>query len=122
MVNFFFLDLDPKKCSEYYCNKHVNKIFIEICQLLCNVLHYNTNLKPPYKKCKNISKNLAPFKWASESKGNYLYLLELAQNLLNEYKYRYDKENHKSEIVLIWLKNIIYLIFLRRKNDKINLY
>ena len=85
MVNFFYLDKNPKECAKYYCDKHVNKIFIEICQLLCNVLHNNTNLKPPYKKCKNISVTLAPYKWANTSKSNYLYLLNLAKFLFEEY-------------------------------------
>jgi hypothetical protein len=30
MVNFFYLDKDPQKCAEYYCDKHVVKIPIEI--------------------------------------------------------------------------------------------
>jgi hypothetical protein len=32
MVNFFYLDINPKKCAQYYCNKHIIKIPIEIVQ------------------------------------------------------------------------------------------
>ena len=78
MVNFFFLSKDPKLCAQYYCDKHVNKILIEICQLLCNVILNNSNKKTPYKKCNNISINLAPYKWANESKANYIYLVNLS--------------------------------------------
>ena len=119
MVNFFYLDKDPKKCAKYYCDKHVNKIFIEICQLLCNVIHNNTNLIPPYKKCNNISINLAPYKWANTSLDNYLYLLNLAENLYYEYKFRYDKKTHKSEIALNWLKNNIPNHFKQKKRTKL---
>lgn len=119
MVNFFFLDTDPKKCAEYYCDKHVNKILIEICQLLCNVIHNNTNLIAPYKKCRNISENLAPYKWANHSLGNYLYLLNLAQSLLNEYKFRYKKNEHKSEKVVIWLYENIPSHFKYTKRTKL---
>lgn len=119
MVNFFYLDKNPKKCAIYYCDKHVNKIFIEICQLLCNVIHNNTNLIPPYKKCKNISLNLAPYLWASKSISNYMYLINLAEALLKEYKFRYQKDNHKSEKVLIWLKNNIPNFFKFKNRTKL---
>ena len=33
MVNLFYLDKDPKLCAKYYCDKHVNKIMIEILQI-----------------------------------------------------------------------------------------
>lgn len=107
MVNFFYLDKNPKKCAKMYCDKHVNKIMIEICQLLCNVIHNNTDMNAPYKKCKNISEKLSPYMWANRSKSNYIYLLNLAENLLLEYKYRYEKKEHKTEKVIIWLKNNI---------------
>lgn len=119
MVNFFFLDKNPKLNSQYYCDKHVNKIMIEICQLLSNVLHNNTNLKPPYKKTTNIPITLAPYKWANYSKGNYIYLLNLAEALLNEYKYRYDKNEHKTEKVIEWLKNNIPNHFKHKKRTKL---
>ena len=119
MVNFFFLDKNPKLNAQYYCDKHVNKIMIEICQLLSNVLHNNTNLKPPYKKTTNIPITLAPYKWANYSKGNYIYLLNLAEALLNEYKYRYDKNEHKTEKVIEWLKNNIPNHFKHKKRTKL---
>lgn len=119
MVNFFFLDKNTKLNAQYYCDKHVNKIMIEICQLLSNVLHNNTNLKPPYKKTTNIPITLAPYKWANYSKGNYIYLLNLAKALLNEYKYRYDKNEHKTEKVIEWLKNNIPNHFKHKKRTKL---
>ena len=119
MVNFFFLDKNPKLNAQYYCDKHVNKIMIEICQLLSNVLHNNTNLKPPYKKTTNIPITLAPYKWANYSKGNYIYLLNLAEALLNEYKFRYDKNEHKTEKVIEWLKDNIPNHFKHKKRTKL---
>lgn len=92
---------------------------IEICQLLSNVLHNNTNLKPPYKKTTNIPITLAPYKWANYSKGNYIYLLNLAEALFNEYKFRYDKNEHKTEKVIEWLKNNIPNHFKHKKRTKL---
>ena len=119
MVNFFFLDTNPKKCAIYYCDKHVNKIMVEICQLLSNVIHHNTKLKPPYKKTTNIPESLAPYRWANYSKGNYIYLLNVAKALLKEYKYRYDKDEHKTEKVIEWLEKHIPNHFKHKKRTKL---
>ena len=107
MVNIFFLDKDPSKCAKYYCDKHVNKIMIEICQILSQIHYLEIGNKAPYKYTTTISNNLAPFRWASTSTGNYKYCINLAESLLDEYKYRYNKNTHKSERVIIWLKNNI---------------
>ena len=119
MVNFFYLSSNPKLCAQYYCDKHVNKILIECCQLLCQVISNNTKLKPPYKATSNISKTLAPYRWINESRSNYIYLLKLSEELLNEYKYRYNKEGHKSEKVIKWLKNHIPNHFKKNRKTKL---
>ena len=103
MVNLFYLDKNPYKCATYYCDKHVNKIMIEICQILNQINYYQIGNDAPYKFTKTISINLAPFKWASKSKNNYLYCLKLAEGLLNEYKFRFRKNNHKCEKIIKWL-------------------
>lgn len=113
MVNFFYLDKDPYKCAQYYCDKHVNKIMIELAQMLSYVHYEKSNKKPPYKKTKSISINLAPLKWIMKSTNNYKYAANLATGLLNEYKYRYNKE-HKCEKAIIWLNKNIPL--LEKKN------
>jgi hypothetical protein len=43
MVNFFYLDKDPKICAQYYCNKHIIKIPIEIAQILSKI-HYELKI------------------------------------------------------------------------------
>ena len=50
MVNLFYLDKNPKKCAQYYCDKHVNKIMIEIAQILSQIHHTIGEKKPPYQK------------------------------------------------------------------------
>ena len=107
MVNLFYLDHDPKKCAKYYCNKHVVKILVEICQILSQVHHEIGTKKPPYKKCRGISITLSTYVWAKESIKNYNYCVNLALELLKEYKYRYNNKEHKSEKAILWLqKNI----------------
>ena len=104
MVNIFYLDKDPNKCAKYYCNKHVNKIMIEILQILSYIFHQEGKIIPPYKKTKSISNNLAPLKWAKESLSNYNYCVKLADALCKEYKYRYNKHCHASDSVIEFFK------------------
>lgn len=107
MVNLFYLDKNPKICATYYCDKHVNKIMIEILQILSQIHHEIGDLIPPYKKCMAIKPNLAPFVWASKSISNYKYCADLAYYLLQEYKFRYKKTSHKCEKPIEWLRNNI---------------
>lgn len=107
MVNFFFLDYDPKKCAEYYCDKHILKIPIEIAQMLCNVHHELSDKIPPYQKCKAVVSGLKPYEWIKKSINNYIYAVNLGLALMNEYKYRYNRNEHKTEPVLMWLKTNI---------------
>lgn len=107
MVNIFYLDSNPNKCATYYCNKHVNKIMIEILQILSYIFHEEGLIKPPYKKTRSINTNLAPYKWAKKSLSNYKYCVNLADALCKEYKYRYNKHCHASESVIEFFKNNI---------------
>ncbi len=107
MVNFFYLDKNPKKCAKFYCNKHVNKIMIEILQILSYIFHDEGIIAPPYKKTKVINKNLAPYIWAKTSISNYKYCVELADELCKEYKFRYEKSTHACECAINWFKNNI---------------
>ena len=107
MVNLFYLDHNPKLCAQYYCDKHVVKILVEICQILSQIHHEIGNKKPPYKKCRGISYTLNTYVWAKESINNYKYCTDLATALLQEYKFRYNNKEHKSEKALNWLKKNI---------------
>ena len=103
MVNLFYLDKNPKLCAQYYCDKHVNKIMIEILQILSQIHHNIGDKEPPYKECSAIKPNLAPYVWAMKSKSNYKYCADLAYYLLEEYKFRYQKTEHKCEKAIEWL-------------------
>ena len=121
MVNLFYLDNNPCKCAKYYCDKHVSKIAIEIAQILSQVHHNIGSKKPPYKPCKVVGKTLKPYLWAMESKENYLYCCNLGLALLDEYKFRYDKKEHKCDKVIEWLKNNIPEKITKQKLTKFKL-
>jgi len=106
MVNFFYLDKDPKKCAKYYCNKHILKIPIEIAQILSKI-HYELKSKIDYSKIyqnSTVVKNtLGPYCWIKESLDNYYWANQLGLELINEYKFRYNKIEHKTECILQYL-------------------
>jgi hypothetical protein len=108
MVNFFYLDTNPKKCAEYYCNKHVLKIPIEIAQILSKIHHElqsGVDYNSIYKNSLVVKNSLGPYIWAIESIDNYLWTCNLGIELINEYKLRYNKESHKTENILKFLLN-----------------
>lgn len=106
MVNFFYLDKDPKICAQSYCNKHIIKIPIEIAQILSKI-HYelksNIDYSTIYNNSKVVKNTLGPYLWALESYDNYIWTCQLGLELINEYKYRYNKFEHKTEKILLSL-------------------
>ena len=106
MVNFFYLDKDPIKCAKCYCNKHVLKIPIEIAQILSKIHHeLETGIDycKIYKNSLVVKNTLGPYCWIKQSYDNYLWTSKLGLALINEYKLRYNKDTHKSEIILQYL-------------------
>ena len=118
MVNLFYLDKNPRLCAKYYCDKHVNKIMIEILQILSQIHHDMGELEPPYKKCMAVKPNLGPYVWATKSKANYKYCADLAYYLLEEYRFRYDKTEHKCESAIKWLSENIPKSIVNERRTK----
>jgi len=100
-MNLFFLDIDPKKCAEYHCDKHVVKMIIEIVQMLYAAHHINKSELPP--DCYKVhSPNHPTCVWIRQNKNNYIYASTLAVELAKEYTHRYFKI-HKSQKHAEWL-------------------
>lgn len=100
-MNIFVLDSDPVKCAEYHCNKHVVKMILESAQMICTTHHLmpnqTVNYTIPYKK---THINHPCNKWLRDSLSNYKWLFNLTKALNDEYKYRYDKSDHKSWLAI----------------------
>lgn len=98
-MNIFFLHLRQRTCARYHADKHVIKMILETCQLLCSAHHMsNTSnmpslYEPPYKL---THKNHPCAIWTRQSVGNYEWLAKLGLELCYEYTYRYGKI-HKSQ-------------------------
>lgn len=104
-MNIFFLCVDPQQCAFWHCDRHVVKMILETCQLLCTVWHVidpeHERCVPPYRKT-HVNHPCAV--WARESQANYDWLFALGRALASEYCRRYGgrdgTKTHKSVAVL----------------------
>ena len=119
-MNIFYLDQDPRLCASYHCDKHVVKMIVEYAQLLCTThrvvdgtkqtVTSNNRKKQMYlldgesiviENAKAVIQNATLYNathvnhpcniWLRESRSNYILLLEIFENLLCEYTFRYGK-------------------------------
>lgn len=113
-MNIFFLSTDPQECAEYHCDKHVVKMILETCQLLCTAWHIldpdHHEFRPPYKK---THVNHPAAIWVRSSEDNYIWLCALGKRLCEEYTHRYEKI-HKSEKVIDLLRDNIPLFYEKK--------
>jgi hypothetical protein len=122
-MNIFVLDLNPKKCAIYHCNKHLVKMITEHNQILGSVAYTAREI---YRK-KDITpefiasifqgfpriKNGQPHpygigysnhpctQWAGASRDNYQWLCRLNKEMCKEYTRRYERR-HAGEDITQW--------------------
>jgi arylsulfatase A-like enzyme len=110
-MNIFVLDLDPKKCAQYHCDKHVVKMIVETAQLLSTAHHVNgVNLALEGMLYKKTHVNHPCAIWARKSLENYLWLSRLGLELIDEYRIRYGKW-HKTFDLMVLLSDYIPMYF-----------
>jgi hypothetical protein len=106
-MNIFLLALDPRLCAQMHCDKHVVKMILETCQLLCGAWHIidpdHIWYEPHYKLS---HKNHPCAIWTRSNANHYEYLCQLGIELCLEYTYRYGRQ-HKSENIIRELQNNI---------------
>ena len=107
-MNIFILSNDPKEAARFCCDKHCVKMILEHCQMLSTALrvHSNDSIEGVYKQA---HLNHPCSKWARETRANYNFLLEMTEELFQEYTRRYGK-NHKSYAIFEVCKNHANLI------------
>ena len=81
-----------------HCDQHVGKMLIESCQMLSTV-RLNHGLGAPYKRTHTNHKCT---KWVRRSLQNYLWLVELGQQLFCQHLIRYGTV-HGSGEAMDWL-------------------
>ena len=96
-MNIFFLHMIPSICAQLHCDKHVVKMILETCQMLCSAWHITDPEHEIYEPCYKLAHKNHPCSiWVRSSVDNYKWLCELGLELCKEYTYRYGK-THKSE-------------------------
>jgi hypothetical protein len=103
-MNLFFLDIDPQKCAQYHCNKHVVKMLLEIVQMLYTAHILGKNVDLPNDHYKIAHPNHPTTVWIRTCKSNYTYASQVGMFLAEEYTFRYNKI-HSCEKHIIWLNN-----------------
>lgn len=104
-MNIFILDEDIPLCAKYHCDKHVVKMILESVQLLCTALN-KKGFVTPYRSTHVKHPCVL---WIEESYDNFLWVLELAVSLNDEYRFRYSKaQDHASIKVLQTIESMRY--------------
>jgi hypothetical protein len=96
-VNIFVLDRDPREAAVALCDKHVVKMILESYQMLGSaVRRYGAS-----DEQMPLTQKGTPLRggyhyhlctiWAGESRNNFLWLLDHAFSLCDEYTFRYRK-------------------------------
>lgn len=112
-MNIFFLCLCVKKCAKYHFDKHVIKMILELCQLLCCAWHILDEddaelLESDGVIYKKTHMNHPCAIWTRKHINNYNYVVNLALELCNEWRFRYNHPHnykHKCETMLLFLKD-----------------
>lgn len=102
-MNIFVLSLDPRECAEMHVDKHVVKMILEYCQLLCTAHHVLDPDEDHTLLYKKTHTNHPCAKWVRASLSNYMWLFHLLHCLCAEYTFRYDRV-HASERLLPLLR------------------
>ena len=101
-MNIFYLHKSPTIAAQHMCDKHVVKMILESAQLLCTAHHIcPSDAVRPEKFYKKTHTNHPCAIWTRNCIGNYKWLCDHAQSLLDEYTYRYGK-THASTSVISW--------------------
>lgn len=112
-MNIFCLDRNPKIAAQYNCDRHVGKIFLEICQMLTYLVPDEMLAFAPKTKTGEIRKkplthyNHPVSKFVRATEGNLNWVLEHAYCLDEERIWRSygKKKEHFSKKFLEWFED-----------------
>jgi hypothetical protein len=90
-MNIFILADTIDEIVKAMFDRHVVKMILETCQLLCTPHHILDPEEDNSDLYKPTHKNHPCSVWVRESIGNYLWLHRLFVAMLDEYTFRYDK-------------------------------
>jgi hypothetical protein len=103
-MNLFILSLIQREIAEYMMDKHVSKILLEAVQMLCSAkLLLDPEDEETNRRLYKIAhKNHPVTIWVRASLANYMWTLDLVEELHLEWRFRYghpDTKFHKSYLM-----------------------
>ena len=107
-MNLFILSLIQAEIAQYMIDKHVSKILLEAVQMLCSakrILDPEDEINERIYKLAH--KNHPVTIWCRKSKANFIWTLDLVEELHNEWRFRYghpDTKFHKSYLMSLILR------------------
>jgi len=108
-MNIFYLDDNPRLSAQQLCDKHVPKMLLETCQMLSTGIRSRLEVKTDSLYKIAYPKHPSTM-WVGESRKHFMWALEYARAVADEYTWRYGKM-HKSERVVKWLEDNKEYIF-----------
>jgi hypothetical protein len=111
-MNLFILSLIQREIAEAMMDKHVSKILLEAVQMLCSAKRIiDPNDEETNAQLYKIAhKNHPVTIWCRKSRANFIWALDLVEELHKEWRYRYghpDTKFHKSYLIACLLKKNI---------------
>jgi hypothetical protein len=111
-MNLFILSLIQREIAQYMMDKHISKILLEAVQMLSSAKRIldpdDTEVNDSIYKLAH--KNHPVTIWCRKSKANYIWVLDLIEELHNEWRFRYGHpatKIHKSYLIAIILRENI---------------
>ena len=110
-MNLFILSLIPKEIAEAMMDKHISKIILEAVQMLCTakrVVDPDASENEQLYKLAHLNHPVTI--WCRTTRANFVWTLDLIDEMHNEWKYRYghpETKVHKSYTVAQLLRNHI---------------
>ena len=110
-MNLFILSRNKRKIAEYMMDKHIAKILLEAVQMLCSAKRIlDPEDKINDKLYKLAHKNHPVTIWCRTSRENFIWTLDLIDEMHKEWKFRYghpESKLHKSYLVALILRENI---------------
>jgi len=110
-MNLFILSLIPKEIAEAMMDKHISKIILEAVQMLCTAKRVVDPDAPENEQLYKLAHLNHPVTiWCRTTRANFVWTLDLVDEMHKEWKYRYghpETKVHKSYTVAQLLRNHI---------------
>jgi len=107
-MNLFILSLIQQEIAQAMMDKHISKILLEAVQMLCSAKRVlSPDDESNDKLYKMAHKNHPVTIWCRTSKANFVWTLDLVDEMHNEWKYRYqhpESKQHKSYLMAQYLR------------------